>query len=62
MNQFQIENAAGIDERVAAYMMKRETCAARTAMDCLQLCVNRFEHCSFGILKQAVNECKREMK
>lgn len=61
ISQRTIENAAGIDEAVAAYIMKQETCAARTAMDCLALCVRRFEYGAFGILKAAVDECRREM-
>lgn len=59
--QRQIEDRAGIDEEIAAHINKQKTAAARAAMCALQLCVNRLESGAFGILKAAVDECRREL-
>ena len=62
MNQAQIEKAAGIDRKIADYMMAEKTSAARTAMSLLEMQVNRYEHAGFALLKSAVDECRTEMK
>lgn len=61
ITQYQIEQAAGIDNRIAKHMMEEKTAAARVAMSALKLCMSRFEQCAFGILKAAVADCKKEI-
>lgn len=60
-SQFQIENAAGIDQSVAEHMMAQKTPAARSAMNLLQIQVNAYDPGGFAMLKAAVDDCKREM-
>lgn len=57
-----IENAAGIDEKVAAYIMKQETSAAQNAMRLLKMCVDCYEVGAATLLKCAVEDCKKEMR
>jgi hypothetical protein len=61
-NQAQIEKAAGIDKTIAEFIMKQETPAARSAMQCLKLCVSMYEHAGFELLKCTIEDCKRELK
>lgn len=59
--QYQIERAAGIDSRIAQYMMEGKTAAANTAMSALRLLVAHYDHCAMGLLEAAVAECRREI-
>ena len=61
MNQFQIEQYAGIDKPVANHMMSSGTQKAKNAMSLLQMCVSLPENCALTLLKEAVSECKQEM-
>lgn len=62
MNQFQIEQAAGITPEIAQHMMNMATPAAKNAMSLLRMCVDFCEPCSLELLKQAVADCKKEAK
>lgn len=61
MNQRSIEDIAGIDQDVAKHMMNQQTSAARNAMNLLKMCVDFYEPCVMGLLKQAVIDCKKEI-
>ena len=61
MNQRQIEDAAGIDDAVAAHIMKGETVNARFAMDVLRLQVRSYDPGGFALIKASVEACKKEM-
>lgn len=62
MNQFQIEQFAGIDKETANHMMYSGTQKAKNAMSLLSMCVSLPESCALTLLKEAVKECKQEMK
>lgn len=59
--QYQIEQAAGIDRAVAEHMMAQATPAAKSAMDLLALQVRSYDPGGFGLLKAAVEDCRKEM-
>ncbi|EIM39524.1 hypothetical protein HADU_06744 [Acinetobacter sp. HA] len=61
MNQFQIEQYAGIDQAVAKHMMHSRTAKAKNAMSLLKMCVSLPENCALTLLKEAVADCKKEM-
>jgi hypothetical protein len=61
-SQYTIEKAAGIDQEVAKYMMNSNSAAAKNAMALLKLCVDGFDHASFGLLTSTVAECKIEIE
>lgn len=61
MNQYQIEQYAGIDQAVAQHMMHSGTVKAKNAMSLLKMCVSLPENCSLTPLKEAVADCKKEM-
>ncbi|WOE32141.1 MULTISPECIES: hypothetical protein [unclassified Acinetobacter] len=62
MNQFQIEQFAGIDRDIANHMMSSGTQKAKHAMSILLMCVSLPDPCALTLLKEAVKECKKEMK
>lgn len=62
MNQYQIEKHCGIDAEVAKHMMSGVTSHSKNAMNLLRMCVNFCEPCSLELLKEAVADCKKEMK
>lgn len=62
MNQYQIEQYAGIDQEVAQHMMQSGTKKAKHAMSLLRMCVSLADNCSLTLLKEAVLDCKKEMK
>lgn len=64
MNQFQIEQFAGIDKETANHMMYSGTQKPKNAMSLLSMCVSLPESCALTLtlLKEAVKECKQEMK
>ena len=62
MNQRSIENAVGIDDDVAKYMMEQKTDSARNAMSLLQMQTNSYDPCGFELLKASVRDCKKETK
>ncbi len=61
MRQAQIEHAAGIDEDIAAAMMRRETPAARSAMDLLWIQVQGYDPSGFALLQDAVRQVRQEV-
>ncbi|EJB8498055.1 hypothetical protein MW349_004179 [Acinetobacter baumannii] len=62
MNQYQIEQYAGIDQDVAKHMMHSGTNKAKHAMSLLSMCVSLPDNCALTLLKEAVSDCKKEMK
>lgn len=62
MRQEQIEKYAGINEEAASYMMKSATIQARNAMGLLSMAVSLPDACTITLLKEAVNDCKKDMK
>lgn len=60
--QYQIEQEAGITPEIAKHMMKKETSAARSAMDLLAMCCRFCEPCSLTLLKEAVKDCAKEIR
>lgn len=62
MRQAQIEKYAGINEEVARYMMNSETTSARNAMGLLSIAVSLPDACTIKLLKEAVKDCKKDMK
>lgn len=61
MNQFQIEQHAGIDQAVAQHMMHSGTPTAKNAMSLLGMCVSLPEPGALTLLREAVKDCRKEM-
>lgn len=63
MNQFQIEQMAGIKTKdVAEYIMKGSTQAAKNAMSLLVMQCKFYEPAGMTMLQEAVKTCKKELK
>lgn len=63
MNQFQIEQMAGIKTHdVAKHIMSGSTPAAKNAMNLLVMQCKFYEPAGMTLLQEAVKECQEELK
>lgn len=62
MNQFQVEQMAGIKTpELAKHIMGQSTPSAKSAMSLLVMQCNSFDRCGMALLQEAVLDCKREI-
>lgn len=62
MNQYQIEQLAGIKSpELAKHIMEQKTVSAKNAMSLLVMQCQSFDRCGMALLQEAVKDCKKEL-